>query len=94
MAVFLEENTEVIPGFSIGGLNDGVFAASKRNRLLDCVGSFHFAGSDPLSGQSNASFLDGHVEAVEYDNPEPVVIDGVLIRNSSRLIFDEIPTRP
>ncbi|MEM6259374.1 MAG: prepilin-type N-terminal cleavage/methylation domain-containing protein [Planctomycetota bacterium] len=93
-AVFLEENTFTIPGYGGSPFNDGQFSVGKAdNESVDCIGSFHFAGSDLTTGSSNAAFADGHVESVDYRSPDrgPVQGFGNNISNSQRLIFDVIP---
>ena len=75
LVVFAEENTFTLPGYSIGTMNDGYFLG-RHNRttrpFTDCFASFHnVSGGDNTSGDSNAAFADGHVEYVNYLEPEP-----------------------
>ena len=70
LVVFSEENTFTIPGFSRFTMNDGYLLG--RNSVsgtpnIDCFGSFHnMTNDDRTSGESNASFADGHVGFVDY----------------------------
>lgn len=75
MLVFTEENAETIPGYSTETMNDGYFLPSANTGWgstgVDCVASFHNAdGSDVTSGDANAVFADGHVEFVNYRQPD------------------------
>ena len=65
LVIFSEENTWGIPGFSNGGLNDGLLLGIDDR---DCFGSFHFpkVAGDLNTGVVNASMADAHVEQVSY----------------------------
>ncbi|MEM9110052.1 MAG: prepilin-type N-terminal cleavage/methylation domain-containing protein [Planctomycetota bacterium] len=70
LAVFGEENNFTWD-WAGAGLNDPALAAAGESvagrpvRMLNAFGSFHQAGSNLESGQSLASFQDGHVAFVD-----------------------------
>ena len=61
---FAEENSWGIEGLSGGGINDNNLRSTPPCDT-DCFGTFHKApASDMNKGESNAVFVDGHVEMV------------------------------
>lgn len=94
-AVFMEENTFTIPGYSRFTMNDGIFwVPISANSIVDGLASFHYLKSDGISGQSNVAFADGHVENARYNEPDWAVEPGFgRISNSQRLCYDEIPNQ-
>ncbi|MGB0716665.1 MAG: hypothetical protein ACPGXK_12350 [Phycisphaerae bacterium] len=55
-------------------MNDGLLVGKRRISEypdIDCFASFHnVQGGDSTTGDSNAVFVDGHVEFVNYRQPE------------------------
>ena len=72
LVVFTEENTFRIPGYSEYTMNDGFFYPRYRYNqyTTDCFASFHNTAKDIFAGDSNAVFSDGHVEYVNYKQPD------------------------
>lgn len=99
LVLLTEENTFAIPGYSGFSMNDGVFATSSpTNPTVDAFSSFHNAGDDLLSGDANAVFADGHVQYVNYREPDLFTytgdtLHGSVISASSMYCFDSIPNR-
>ncbi len=61
---FAEENSWVIPGLNVAGINDNNLRAIPTGGA-DSFGTFHKAPAGDLNkGVCNASFVDGHVETV------------------------------
>lgn len=76
MVVFSEENSFTIPGYSRFTMNDGYLLGrrSVAEHDTDCFASFHNTPyADRTEGDANASFADGHVEFVNYRQPEPYI---------------------
>ena len=73
LLVFTEENTFRIPGYSKYTMNDGFFYPRYRYNdfTTDCLASFHNTRLDRIDeGDANAVFADGHVEYVNYKQPD------------------------
>lgn len=74
VVVFSEENTFTIPTYSTRTMNDGFLLARQSTAgspNIDSFGSFHNVQGDDLeTGDANASFADGHVEFVNYRQPD------------------------
>ena len=102
MMAFAEENADVKnlqpPNYTgpkiIGDrayYNDGIlFAVAPGSPPADSIASFHIPGSNPATGTSNVSFVDGHVEEqspIDSDYKH----DGKFISSTQRLAFDGIP---
>jgi len=61
---FGEENSWVIPGLNVAGINDNNLRAVPSGNA-DSFATFHKAPRGEINeGVSNASFVDGHVETV------------------------------
>ena len=76
MVVFSEENTFVLPGYSRNTMNDGYLLGRRSiaEYNTDSFASFHNTPyADRTEGDANASFADGHVEYVNYRQPEPYI---------------------
>lgn len=102
LMVFTEENTFRLPGYSRGTMNDGFFFGryTYGDYAVDCVASFHNTpGGDLTKGDANAVFADGHVEFVNYKQPDiyswfnPVRNRNETITASVMWATDAIPVR-
>ncbi|MEM6258054.1 MAG: prepilin-type N-terminal cleavage/methylation domain-containing protein [Planctomycetota bacterium] len=71
LVVFAEENTFTIAGYSQFTMNDGYLLGRSgvNSGNIDCFASFHNT-TDNETGDSNAVFADGHVEWVNYRQPD------------------------
>ncbi|MDI6451261.1 prepilin-type N-terminal cleavage/methylation domain-containing protein [Anaerobaca lacustris] len=69
---FAEENTWVMPGINVAGINDNNLR-SLPSGAADSLGTFHRTPRGNLNaGVVNAAFVDGHVETVSaYPADEP-----------------------
>ena len=101
LVVLTEENTFRIPGYSRFTMNDGYFLAfiAFFGPDVDCFASFHNAGGDLTSGDANAGFADGHVEFVNYREPDIFSFSGsgpyssTLQSSSSMYTADSVSNR-
>lgn len=62
VVVFTEENTWIIPGYSIAPFNDTHFTVGHRVRQIDNYATFHNTPGDRDRGGANIVMVDGHVE--------------------------------
>jgi len=62
VAVFMEENTWIIEGYSDYPFNDTHFTVGHTTRQIDNYATFHNAPGDRDKGGCNLVFIDGHVE--------------------------------
>lgn len=86
LVVLTEENTFVIPGYSNFTMNDGYFLPSNVNTTyVDAFASFHNPQGDLFSGDANAAFADGHVEYVNYREPDFFTPTGSTLHNAPQI---------
>jgi prepilin-type N-terminal cleavage/methylation domain-containing protein/prepilin-type processing-associated H-X9-DG protein len=69
--IFAEENTWLIPSWSTWSFNNNNLLGRgdpyTADRIVSCFATFHnMKGGDRNSGNSNAVFLDGSVQTVDY----------------------------
>ncbi len=78
VALFAEENTWIVPGFSLYTINDGSLCAPDWP-LRDTLATFHLSSdysSPPIyDGSCDVVFLDGHVEIRTTDETLQVMYD-------------------
>lgn len=104
LLVFSEENTFQIPGYSRGTMNDGFLYAryTWTDYAVDCVATFHNTSKGrPDQGDANAVFADGHVEYVNYKQPDVFTYENIVngmprgepITATTMWCTDEIPVQ-